>query len=152
MKRQRSFPDPPSFPQFSLPPQDLPDFQDSVSDRIKRRGRRKNLTPKIIVLILLVSIGAFICIWGPALWSTISKDGPFLLRQITTQSFEEQMVWKWINENEGEPSSVEIIHIEGLRYSGGIKTIRVKYRAINPFGGPSVYERILKIEGQRIYK
>jgi len=87
-----------------------------------------------IASVLMIAIAAMV--YGA--WPSISRT--------VLRSSEEQAVQAWIDQNEGDPSSVEIIHLEGPRYWGGDEWLKVKYRATSPLGGPVVKTEALMIE------
>ncbi len=57
---------------------------------------------------------------------------------------------KWIQENEGDPASVEIIRLEGPRSTtDGSIFVRAKYRATNRFGAAGVSDKGFQIVGDK---
>ena len=107
---------------------------ESMADRYgKNRTRFKPMLVGVVLLaIMLVGVIAFYVVSGSDI--------------LTHYTPEEQLVIDLIEENEGDPDSVEMIALEGPRWSAGTTHYRVKYRARNVFGGRSVYDRCLSIK------
>lgn len=107
----------------------------SMADRYgKNRTRFKPMLVGVVLLaIMLVGVIVFYVVSGSDI--------------LTHYTPEEQLVIDWIEENEGDPSSVEMILLEGPRaLDDAMVLMRAKYRATGPLGGPVVFDRCFRID------
>ena len=77
---------------------------------------------------------------------------PGVAISLRAKNAEQRLVLSWVMETEGDPNSVEIIKLEGPRKTAGDKPmVRIKYRAIGPFGGPIVMDKHFTVEDGGVY-
>jgi hypothetical protein len=104
------------------------------ADSSARRADRSVLITAFAIVVVLASL---------AIGSLLLAGPTSALGQIG-KTPNEKAVMKWLNENEGDPDSVEIISIDGPRILFDASWIRVKYRSTGPMGGPIVSEVALR--------
>lgn len=109
---------------------------DSPSRITRKPHRSHSILPFLVIAGLIVAAVATVVILAANPMTAVGR---------VAKSPNERAVLKWLEENEGDPDSVEIISIEGPRIAFGDEWMRAKYRATGPFGGPVVSTQILKM-------
>lgn len=85
------------------------------------------------VVLLIAAVGLAMFAWPK-------------LTGIKAQNLEQQWAIDWINENEGDPRSVELIELLGPHMG----VVYAKYRCTGPLGGPIVQDRCFRVRDDGI--
>lgn len=112
-----------------------------IDTRVKATPRVKHKsTSRKMSWVMLAMVTAVI------LLSTLYAYWPAVVVKLRARNAEQRLVLSWIMENEGDPSSVKLISVEGPVKIKWTSLVRVKYRATSPLGGPVMYDHCYSVD------